>query len=77
MGNVLIDAVTIRKNVPTGFEDPTLSVKRRVFPSLQIYSSTLNVEKVGNDTITVSYRANNCSHNLSPITIREQLNPSV
>ena len=68
----MIDAVTIRRTIPFGLDGQSLITNRRIFPALQIYSSTLKVEKIGNDTISIAYRTNNCSHNLQPIIIRQK-----
>lgn len=69
---MLIDAVTVRKQLPLGYTDVPLNTYkyRRVFPSLQIYPSTLNVIKTTN-SLKISYRTTNCTYDLDLASIRQ------
>ena len=71
IGNVLIDAVTVRKQLPLGYGDGPFNKHRRVPPSLEIYSSSLNVVKQADSSLKISYRTTNCVNNLTLISIRQ------
>ena len=49
-------------------------LSRRVFPSLQMVYNSLSISRNStNKLLTVSFRPNNCTVNLSPITVRQTI----
>ena len=73
VGNVLVDALTVRRYLPIGFQDQDSLKNRRLFPSLQISPSSLNVTKTSNSSLTISYRTTNCSYNLDLVSVRQDI----
>ena len=76
MNNALFK--TLKKEMPVKlnhvniFTDPEFLSQRRLIPKLQIFYNSLEVTKTGinNTNLIVSYRPNNCSYNLLPVTLR-------
>jgi hypothetical protein len=52
--------------------DPLLSSTRRLYPSLQMNIYTLNIH-ISNQILTFSFLPVNCTYNLLPITISQDL----
>ncbi|CAF0756351.1 unnamed protein product [Brachionus calyciflorus] len=73
VGDVLIDAVTVRRNQPLDYQSPALIDKRRIFPNLQIYPSSLSVIKDRNVSLSINYKTVNCSNDLDIVTIRQDI----
>ena len=49
--------------------DDQLQARRRLYPKFQIVRNSLSVVRNGDQSLTVSYRPNNCSINLNPASV--------